>query len=140
MGGTWHDNTYPGCGCDVPSHLYSFSFAPKTDWTRRYAEQPEILSYAEDCVERFGLGTHLRLDTTVDRARFDDDRGDWELELVPQGGAAEVLRADTVVFACGQLNRPAHPRHSTASRRSPGHRGIRPDGTTGATSPASGSR
>ena len=53
VGGTWRDNTYPGSGCDVPSHLYSFSFAPKSDWTRRFAEQPEILSYAERCVQRF---------------------------------------------------------------------------------------
>ena len=61
VGGTWRDNVYPGSGCDVPSHLYSFSFAPKSDWTRRFAEQPEILDYVDQCVERFGLGRHLRL-------------------------------------------------------------------------------
>jgi cation diffusion facilitator CzcD-associated flavoprotein CzcO len=49
VGGTWRDNTYPGSGCDVPSHLYSFSFSPKSDWTRRFAEQPEIPTYAEQC-------------------------------------------------------------------------------------------
>ncbi len=109
VGGTWHDNTYPGCSCDVPSHLYSFSFAPKTDWIRRFAEQPEILSYAERCVEEFELGPHVRLGTNVVTARFDEERGDWELELVPRGGGTEVMRADAVVFACGQLNRPHLP-------------------------------
>jgi cation diffusion facilitator CzcD-associated flavoprotein CzcO len=109
VGGTWRDNTYPGCSCDVPSHLYSFSFAPKADWSRRYAEQPEILGYAERCVEEFGLGPHLRLGTHVTSARFDEDRGDWELELAPGDGPSEVLRADAVVFACGQLNVPHVP-------------------------------
>ena len=109
VGGTWRDNTYPGCSCDVPSHLYSFSFSPKTDWSRRFAEQPEILSYAESCVERFGLAPHLRLGTTVASARFDDTGGQWELDLVPNEGPPEVVRADTVVFACGQLNRPHVP-------------------------------
>ena len=60
VGGTWRDNTYPGAACDVPSHLYSFSFAPKTDWSRKFAEQPEILSYFESLVDRFDLGPHLR--------------------------------------------------------------------------------
>jgi cation diffusion facilitator CzcD-associated flavoprotein CzcO len=109
VGGTWRDNTYPGCSCDVPSHLYSFSFAPKTDWSRRFAEQPEILSYAERCVEQYGLGAHLRLGTTVSAARFDDETGVWELDLVPREGPRELLRADAVVFACGQLNRPHVP-------------------------------
>ena len=57
VGGTWRDNTYPGAACDVPSHLYSFSFAPKTDWTRKFAEQPEILGYFESLVDSHGLGT-----------------------------------------------------------------------------------
>lgn len=108
VGGTWRDNTYPGSGCDVPSHLYSFSFAPKTDWSRRFAGQPEILSYAEECVERFRLGPHLRLRTTVERADFDEAKGEWLVRLTTAGGT-EVNRADAVVFACGQLNRPLVP-------------------------------
>src|SRR5271154_5974957 len=60
VGGTWRDNVYPGSGCDVPSHLYSFSFEPKSDWTKRYAEQPEILRYLEHCTEKYGLIRHLR--------------------------------------------------------------------------------
>ncbi len=108
VGGTWRDNTYPGCSCDVPSHLYSFSFASKTDWSRRFAGQPEILDYAESCVERFHLGPHLRLRTTVESATFDEARGDWRVRLVHEG-AVEEVRADAVVFACGQLNRPHVP-------------------------------
>jgi len=108
VGGTWRDNTYPGAACDVPSHLYSFSFAPKTDWTRRFAEQPEILSYAEDVVGRYHLRPHLRLATTVAGARFDEGSGTWRLDLRGPDGDEE-LKADTVVFACGQLNRPRVP-------------------------------
>jgi cation diffusion facilitator CzcD-associated flavoprotein CzcO len=108
VGGTWRDNVYPGAACDVPSHLYSFSFAPRTDWSRRFAEQSEILSYAEDLVERYHLGPHLRLDTTVTSARYDGTTGRWTLGLRSAGGDEE-LEVDTVVFACGQLNRPRLP-------------------------------
>ena len=109
VGGTWRDNTYPGPACDVPSHLYSFSFAPKTDWTRRFAEQPEILSYAEDLVERY----HLRSPPPPvdDRDRGALRRGSRDLAARPAAGptGTEELEADTVVFACGQLNRPHLP-------------------------------
>ena len=108
VGGTWRDNVYPGAACDVPSHLYSFSFAPKTDWSRRFAEQPEILDYAEDLVERYHLHPHLRLSSTVVGARYDETGDRWELTLRTPDGE-EVLHADTVVFACGQLNRPHLP-------------------------------
>jgi len=108
VGGTWRDNVYPGAACDVPSHLYSFSFAPKTDWSRRFAEQPEILSYAEDLVERYQLGPHLQFGTTVTESRFDEATGTWRLDLLSSAGA-ESIEADAVVFACGQLNRPYVP-------------------------------
>ena len=107
VGGTWRDNTYPGSGCDVPSHLYSFSFASKTDWSRRFAEQPEILGYAESCVDRFDLARHIRFNTTVDEAHFDEERGQWRLSVTPRGGPTGEVVTDVVVFACGQLNRPA---------------------------------
>ncbi len=108
VGGTWRDNVYPGAACDVPSHLYSFSFAPKADWSRRFAEQPEILGYAEDLVERYHLATHLRLGTTVTAARFDESDATWHLDLTDATGNHELV-ADAVVFACGQLNRPQLP-------------------------------
>jgi cation diffusion facilitator CzcD-associated flavoprotein CzcO len=108
LGGTWRDNTYPGSGCDVPSHLYSFSFASKSDWTRRFAEQPEILTYVDRCAEQFDLGPHLRLNTTVRRAVFDEAEGRWQVE-VATAGRHDLLQSDVVVFACGQLNRPHVP-------------------------------
>jgi len=108
VGGTWRDNTYPGAACDVPSHLYSFSFAPKTDWSRRFAGQLEILGYAEDLVDRYHLAPHLRLGTTVTDARFDGTDDRWHLEVRDATGAHPIV-ADTVVFACGQLNRPHVP-------------------------------
>jgi cation diffusion facilitator CzcD-associated flavoprotein CzcO len=104
VGGTWRDNTYPGSACDVPSHLYSFSFFPKSDWSRRFADQPEILDYAEACVEAFGLGPHLLVGTTVERAEFDEHSGRWHLTL-----SSGPMEADAVIFACGQLNRPFVP-------------------------------
>jgi cation diffusion facilitator CzcD-associated flavoprotein CzcO len=109
VGGTWHDNTYPGAACDVPSHLYSFSFAPKCDWTRKFAGQPEILAYAEECVERFGLAPHLRLGTTVEEAVLDEPSGRWRVTVTGPDGTTEELGADALVLACGQLNRPWTP-------------------------------
>ena len=108
VGGTWRDNVYPGAACDVPSHLYSFSFAPRTDWSRRFAEQPEILDYAEDLVDRFGLAPHLRTGTPVTAATFDEASATWRLDLGGRSGP-DTLEADAVVFACGQLNRPHVP-------------------------------
>ena len=80
IGGTWHDNRYPGAACDVPSHLYCFSFAPKPDWTYKFSRQPEIESYLRACVDKHGLGPHLKLGTEVHGAKFVD--GAWhEIEL-----------------------------------------------------------
>ena len=108
VGGTWRDNSYPGSGCDVPSYLYSFSFAPAAGWSRRFADQAEILGYAEGLVDRFGLAPHLRLRTTVRDVTLDPGDGRWHISVTsPEGDS--VLLADTVIFACGQLNRPYIP-------------------------------
>jgi cation diffusion facilitator CzcD-associated flavoprotein CzcO/acetyl esterase/lipase len=106
IGGVWRDNTYPGATCDVPSHLYSFSFEPNPDWSRRYSPQPEILEYLERCVAKYGIGPKLRLGTGVSRAEFDEDAGRWRIET--DGG--ETVEADVLVSACGQLSRPATTR------------------------------
>jgi cation diffusion facilitator CzcD-associated flavoprotein CzcO len=105
VGGTWRDNTYPGAACDVPSHLYSFSFAPKTDWTRKFPEQPEILEYFESLVERYGLTPHLRCGTTIVSAAWHDATSTWT--LTAEDG--EEIEADVVVSGLGQLNRPFVP-------------------------------
>lgn len=108
VGGTWRDNHYPGAACDVPSHLYSFSFAPKPDWSRAFASQHEILAYLEGCVDRFGLRPHIRFGAEVRRADFDERRSRWEVE-VASGGAVETLSARFLVAATGGLSRPAYP-------------------------------
>lgn len=112
IGGVWRDNTYPGAACDVPSHLYSFSFEPNPDWSRRYSPQPEILDYLEHCVNKYGLRPDLRLGTEVSRAEFDEDAGTWRIEIA--GG--EMVEADVLVSACGQLSRPALTRIEGAER------------------------
>src|SRR5207249_10852546 len=79
VGGTWRDNTYPGAACDSPSFAYCFSFEQKTDWSRKWAPQPEILAYIEHCVEKYGLRPHIRFGTEVASARFDDAAARWRL-------------------------------------------------------------
>src|SRR5687768_4829377 len=79
VGGVWRANTYPGAACDVPSHLYSFSFAPGHNWSRRYAPGPEILDYLEEITDRYAIRPHIRFDTEVTDARFDADQGKWSV-------------------------------------------------------------
>lgn len=110
VGGTWRDNTYPDAACDVPSHLYSLSFASKRDWTRKFARQPEILGYFEELVDRFDLGPHLRFGTEVTEAHYDDADGTWTLRTAaPEGSPDATIVADVVVSGLGQLNRPHIP-------------------------------
>ncbi|GGV08544.1 flavin-binding monooxygenase [Actinomadura cremea] len=104
LGGTWRDNTYPGAACDIPSHLYSFSFEPKTDWTRRFPPQPEILDYLRHCARKYGVLDRIRFGTEVTEARFDEDAALWRISTT--GGE---LEARVLVSASGQLNRPALP-------------------------------
>ena len=106
VGGVWRANTYPGAACDVPSHLYSFSFAPGHNWSRRYAPQPEILDYMEEITDRFEMRPHLRLGTEVTDARFDPSEGRWTLTT----DSGETKSFDLLVTACGQLTRPSVPR------------------------------
>ena len=106
VGGTWRENTYPGSGCDVPSHLYSFSFEPHYPWHSRYAKQAEILDYARHCAERHGIASHIRHGCEVRQAVFEEAGGYWRLELADGGW----IEAEVVVSAVGQLHRPAYPR------------------------------
>ncbi|MFJ2033318.1 flavin-containing monooxygenase [Streptosporangium sp. NPDC087985] len=104
VGGTWRDNTYPGAGCDIPSHLYSFSFERYSSWSRRYPGQPEILGYLEMCANKYGLRPRIRLNTEVTAATFDESLSRWRVRT-PSG--EELF--DVVVSAVGQLNRPRLP-------------------------------
>ncbi|MFD0535953.1 flavin-containing monooxygenase [Actinomadura luteofluorescens] len=134
LGGTWRDNTYPGAACDVPSHLYSFSFERKTDWSRRFPPQAEILEYLRHCAREHGVLDLIRFGAEVTEARFDEDAALWRISTTTGDLAARVL-----VSACGQLNRPELPsivgRESFAGRPS-----TPPAGTTAPTCAAGGSR
>ena len=105
LGGTWRDNTYPGASCDAPSFLYSFSFAQKTDWSRRFAWQSELLAYSVQCAVQSGLLPHCRFNSEVTAARFDEARNLWRIELA--GG--DVVEAQFLVTGVGQLHWPATP-------------------------------
>lgn len=105
IGGTWRDNSYPGAACDVPSHLYSYSFEPKTDWSRKFAPQAEIHAYMQHCVDKYGLAKHVRLRSEVSCADFDEAAGLWRVTL----STGELLAAPVLISACGQLNQPAFP-------------------------------
>lgn len=108
VGGTWRDNTYPGAQCDVPAHLYSYSFAPNPDWTRTYADGAEIQQYVRDCADRFGIRPLLRLNTTVTGVRWDAAASRWHLTTTgPDGDGA--LTASVVVVASGLLSEPSVP-------------------------------
>jgi cation diffusion facilitator CzcD-associated flavoprotein CzcO len=105
IGGTWRDNTYPGAACDVQSHLYSFSFAPRADWSQRFAGQAEILAYLQGVADRFGITPLVRLNTAVTSARFDEARAVWRIETADGAVAA----FDILIPAVGQLSRPVLP-------------------------------
>ena len=105
IGGTWRDNDYPGCACDIPSHLYSFSFAQKADWTRLFPPQQEIQDYLIDCGEKYGLRPYIRPNTNLDRATYDDANNRWR--LLTSGG--ETMTARALVSGMGGLSRPAIP-------------------------------
>ncbi|GGV86113.1 Baeyer-Villiger monooxygenase [Streptomyces griseoloalbus] len=104
VGGTWRDNSYPGCACDVPSHLYSFSFAPNPDWPRSFSGQEHIRAYLEHVTDVFELRPHIRFDSEVKRMVWDGERLRWEIET-----SSGRLSADVVVSATGPLSEPKLP-------------------------------
>ncbi|AOZ08723.1 flavin-containing monooxygenase [Cupriavidus malaysiensis] len=106
VGGVWRDNSYPGAACDVPSHLYSFSFEPNPDWSRTFAPQAEIHRYLQHCARKYGLAPHLRFGAEVAQARYDEARALWQVTLAD--GA--TLHTRLLVSATGQLSRPALPK------------------------------
>lgn len=105
VGGTWRDNIYPGCACDVPSHLYSFSFAPNTRWTRPYPQQQEVQDYILRVTDDYALRPLIRFNTDVAAMRWLADQACWQIEIVGQA----PCMARHVVLATGPLNKPAIP-------------------------------
>jgi len=105
VGGVWLANRYPGCACDIPAPLYSFSFAPNPHWSSRYPPAAEIQAYIEGVVDRFDVRRHLRLQTEVVRATWDEVTATWSVETADD----DAVRCDLLVTAVGQLSKPAVP-------------------------------
>jgi cation diffusion facilitator CzcD-associated flavoprotein CzcO len=106
VGGVWRENRYPGAACDVPSHLYSFSFAPRPDWPDKYANQSDILDYLRQCARKHGLEPHIRYNAEVGEARWDETASRWMVQT--QDG--HMFEAQSLVTATGQLSRPSRPK------------------------------
>jgi len=104
VGGTWRDNTYPGAACDVPSQLYSFSFAPNPDWSRSFSPQPEIQAYLQRVARESGVLDRFRLGTSVEEARWDTDAGRWTVRT-----GAGTVTCEVLVAASGGLSEPRMP-------------------------------
>ena len=105
VGGTWQANTYPGCQCDVPSHLYSFSFAPNPGWTRTYSRQPEIWDYLRNIAAQHDLYPHIRFGHDLTAAAWDGERQRWKVETSRGAWTAQLL-----IDATGPLSHPQIPR------------------------------
>ncbi len=109
VGGTWLANHYPGCRVDITNQYYTYSFEPTDHWTHHYAKQPEILRYLNDVTDRHDLRPHLRLNTRVESATWDDDAARWNVETVDAQGNHETLTAAAVICAVGQFGNAQIP-------------------------------
>ena len=105
IGGTWRDNTYPGCRCDVPSHLYSFSFAPNPNWSSTFSPQPEILDYLKETANSHGVLPHVSFNTELEAAAWDRDEQLWRIET-----SKEAITAEVLIAAQGPLSDPSLPK------------------------------
>jgi 4-hydroxyacetophenone monooxygenase len=108
IGGTWHENRYPGAGVDTPSHIYSYSFA-KHDWTMHFALQPEIQGYFESVTDKYNVRPQIRFNTRVKSARYDDRSARWIVRTIDDAGIARELSANILIGAVGVLNTPKLP-------------------------------
>jgi len=110
VGGTWLENRYPGCAVDTPNHFwYQFSFRPNHDWPAYYAPRDANLAYLRRCVEEYGIGPHISFNSEVTAARYDAETQSWTIEYRSLTGEMEVVSANALICAVGQLNRPAIP-------------------------------
>jgi 4-hydroxyacetophenone monooxygenase len=109
VGGTWLENSYPGCRVDVANHFYSYSFAPNHEWPEFFSQRNELRAYFERCATAYGTRDKIRFRTEVVAARFDDRTNRWTVQTRDADGREEVLEADAVISAVGQLNRPKLP-------------------------------
>jgi 4-hydroxyacetophenone monooxygenase len=109
VGGTWFENTYPGCRVDIPNHYYSYSFAQRDDWPFFYSPQRELHRYFRECVDEFGIRPRIQFNTEVTSVAYDESSGTWTLDLLRGDGQEDRLTANVVISAVGQLNRPQLP-------------------------------
>ncbi|MBN9568825.1 MAG: NAD(P)/FAD-dependent oxidoreductase, partial [Alphaproteobacteria bacterium] len=109
VGGTWYENIYPGCRVDSQNHIYSYSFIANHDWPQHFSTQGVLLAYFKDCVDKFGLHDHLRLNTSVEKAVFDSAARKWQVHTKDADGKRTIITADAVITAVGQLNKPKIP-------------------------------
>jgi cation diffusion facilitator CzcD-associated flavoprotein CzcO len=112
LGGTWRDNQYPGCACDVPSHMYSYSFKLNPDWSRMFAPQQEIWDYIRQCVADYGIASHIRYNCAVERMEWDDAIGRWHISTA----AGQLYTARAIVSGIGALHVPSVPEIPGADR------------------------
>ncbi len=109
VGGTWYENTYPGCRVDTPNHLYSYSFEPNHDWPQYFSTHDTLFGYFDRLVDAYGLREFIRFNTDVEDARFDQATSQWSVRIKSADGLSEILDANAVIAATGQLNRPKWP-------------------------------
>src|SRR5215467_2299618 len=109
VGGTWYENRYPGCACDMPSHLYSFSFERNPDWTRMFASQQEIWQYLKSCVQRYGLSPYIRFNTRFQEGVWDEAAGHWRISAKDNSGNNLGICARVLVSGMGALHVPHYP-------------------------------
>lgn len=109
VGGTWFENTYPGCRVDNPNHMYSYSFEPNHAFPQFFSTQPVLLDYFRHMADKHDLRRHIRFETTVREAVFDEAAATWRVTVKTSGGGSEVIEASALITAVGQLNRPKMP-------------------------------
>jgi 4-hydroxyacetophenone monooxygenase len=108
-GGTWYENTYPGCRVDNPNHLYSYSFEPNHDWPLHFSTHDVLFDYFNRCADKYGIREHIRFNTELVEARYLEDDAQWQISVRDIDGVEDVLEADAFISAVGQLNRPKMP-------------------------------
>ena len=108
IGGTWYENTYPGCGVDTPNHVYAYSFEPSFHWEEFYSKRDAILEYLKKCVKKYNLSDHIKLNTTVESTIFDEDTKSWNTSVICNNNKS-ILTSNIVISAVGQLNKPSVP-------------------------------
>ena len=105
VGGTWRDNTYPGCACDIPSNLYSYSFEPNPEWSKAFSPHYEIHDYLKHCVSKYNVKEHIQFNTEITKTFFDESNGYWN--IIDAEGNRYLARV--VISASGPLNKPLYP-------------------------------